>query len=84
MCRLFQLRKERRRLHVFIDGHDITHGLRWANDETGEAEVLVSDANGHFQLNEDGAIIGAVLHGQIEFKEVQKKGPASDYTLPSL
>lgn len=71
--RLFRFKQQHKHLRVFIGGRDITNVVRWVNDETNEAEVLVRDENDKIQLNEDGELTTEILRGTVQFLEVQKK-----------
>ena len=55
-------------LRVYLDDKDITDNCRWANDETGEAEVLViSYTAGSIGVD----IRRKLLHGKVEFAEAR-------------
>lgn len=64
-----QARARGQSVRVFLDGGEVIKPI-WADDETGEVECLVLDANGNPQINpsKEDEVWTQVLSGSVEIK----------------
>jgi hypothetical protein len=63
------LKRTMPRLRTFLDGTDITDKCRWADDETGTAEVLVLRESKPIPNITWTDVVTDLVYGRIEFKE---------------